>query len=474
MHDHRLIWGIALVAAVPFAVACGGSTDPAATAAAPAATATASPTPTATAGPAATDTPSFVIGGSVQGLVGAGLALKNGSETLAVAKDGTFAFASRVSSGAAYAVSVVGQPSGPTQACVVAGGAGAVAQADVTGISVTCTTSRFTVGGTVSGLHAAGLVLQNEAGDDLAVAAAGTFAFASPVASGAPFAVTVKTQPAGATCAVSGGSGTIGAAAVSSVSVSCEPNAYTVGGTVDGLVGTLVLANGDDQVVVAANGAFAFPTPVKSGSTYAVKVTTQPSQPNQTCEIAGGAGDVAAANVDAVKITCTTTSYGVAVTASGVTSPGLVLQDNGGDDLAIDADGDYRFATAITDGQVYAVTVAASPPGLRCAVTEGSGVIAGADVAGIAVSCAPIPSFAISVSVVGLQGSGLVLQDNGGADVAAGADGVYVFASPVLDGQPYAVTVLQNPANPDQVCTVDNGAGNVAGADVANVVVTCQ
>ena len=76
----------------------------------------------------------------------------------------------------------------------------------------------------MSDLYTSGLVLQNNAGDDVTVTAAsgttsGTFTFATKV-SGA-YAVTVKTQPSFATCTVSSGSGTA-SANVTNVSVSCS------------------------------------------------------------------------------------------------------------------------------------------------------------------------------------------------------------------------------------------------------------
>jgi hypothetical protein len=66
-------------------------------------------------------------------------------------------------------------------------------------------------------------VLRNNGGDDLVRNATGAFAFATPVASGANYAVTVYAPPTNPyqICAVTSGSGTIGAANVTSVSVSC-------------------------------------------------------------------------------------------------------------------------------------------------------------------------------------------------------------------------------------------------------------
>ena len=89
-------------------------------------------------------------------------------------------------------------------------------------------TTSYSIGGTVSGLSGT-VVLQDNGGDDLSVSANGSFTFGTPVASGAGYSVTVKTNPAGQTCTVSGGSGTVGSANVTSVSVSCTANAAGTG-----------------------------------------------------------------------------------------------------------------------------------------------------------------------------------------------------------------------------------------------------
>ena len=74
------------------------------------------------------------------------------------------------------------------------------------------------------------------------------------------YSVTVKTNPSGQSCAVSNGSGTVGSANVTNVAVSCTSVAsYSVGGTVSGLSGTLVLQdNGGDDFSVTGNGSFTF------------------------------------------------------------------------------------------------------------------------------------------------------------------------------------------------------------------------
>jgi hypothetical protein len=89
-------------------------------------------------------------------------------------------------------------------------------------VAVSNTDNDFLIGGSVAGLGSAGLVLQNNGGDNLTLATGATsLAFATPLATGAPYAVTVLTQPAGHDCTVANGAGTVAAAAVTTVAVSC-------------------------------------------------------------------------------------------------------------------------------------------------------------------------------------------------------------------------------------------------------------
>lgn len=83
------------------------------------------------------------------------------------------------------------------------------------------------IGGTLSGLSGSGLVLQNNASDNLALAANGSFRFATLLATGHPYSVTVLTQPSGQICSVQNGSGSA-QAGVTPVAVVCTD---TVSGT---------------------------------------------------------------------------------------------------------------------------------------------------------------------------------------------------------------------------------------------------
>ena len=184
--------------------------------------------------------PTYSVGGSTSGLSGTVVLRDNGGDDLSVTANGSFAFATKLASGAAYNVTVKTNPSGQT--CSVANGTGTIAAADVTNVAVSCTSSpTYSVGGSTSGLSGT-VVLRDNGGDDLSVTANGSFAFATKLASGAAYNVTVKTNPSGQTCSVANGTGTIAAADVTNVAVSCTSSpTYSVGGSTSGLSGTVVL-----------------------------------------------------------------------------------------------------------------------------------------------------------------------------------------------------------------------------------------
>jgi uncharacterized repeat protein (TIGR02543 family) len=126
------------------------------------------------------------------------------------------------------------------------------------------------------------------------------------------------------------------------VSASFEINTYTVGGKVAGLAegNEVVLKNSEEDLAVSANGDFVFTAKLTDGRPYAVTVKTQPTSPNQTCTVTGGAGTIAGANVTSIKVECKYIVYTVGGTMSGLPEGNqLVLQNNKGDDLAVSANG---------------------------------------------------------------------------------------------------------------------------------------
>ncbi len=121
----------------------------------------------------------YTVGGSVSGLLGSGLVLHTGRlGRRGRGRRRRFVFSEKLDKGASYAVSVKQQPSNPSQTCTVNNASGTIGDADVGNVAVVCATTSQKVSVAVTGLDAAGgLVLQNNAGDDLAVNADGTFSF---------------------------------------------------------------------------------------------------------------------------------------------------------------------------------------------------------------------------------------------------------------------------------------------------------
>ncbi len=152
-----------------------------------------------------------------------------------------------------------------------------------------------TVGGSVIGLAAgASVVLRNNGGDDLTLSVDGSFTFASPVAPGNAYAVTVQTQPANPpqTCTVTNGSGTVGATNVTNVAVNCVTHSYAVTGSAS---------------PVGAGNVSCPPNPVTHGQSATCMVSTNPgytlsSVSSDTC---GGSLSGSRYTTGAVTAACT-------------------------------------------------------------------------------------------------------------------------------------------------------------------------
>jgi len=82
---------------------------------------------------------------------------------------------------------------------------------------------------------------------------------------------------------------------------------YSIGGNVTNLAGTgggLTIANGSGaDLPISANGPFTLPGTVASGTSYAITIAQQPSNPPQTCGVQNGSG-VATNTVSDILIDC--------------------------------------------------------------------------------------------------------------------------------------------------------------------------
>lgn len=161
------------------------------------------------------------IGGTVTGLAGTGLTIANAGKTLAIVPGATsFNFPDQVDIRSTYDVTVVSQPA--RQTCTVFNAAGTAGAAPVTIINVACTANVYPLGGTIVGLTGTGLMINN-GGDRVAIdAAAIAFTLPTRVADGSVYGVTILSQPSGQVCAITNGTGVMGAGAVNSLAVTCK------------------------------------------------------------------------------------------------------------------------------------------------------------------------------------------------------------------------------------------------------------
>jgi len=169
-------------------------------------------------------------------------------------------------------------------------------------------------------------------------------------------------------------------------------NTYSLGGTVSGLAGSglSLTLNGFPPLAIADNGNFTFGNQLPHGTAWTVTVSNQPSNPSQTCSVSNGSSPAITGNVSNIQVKCTTNRFTVGGTVTGLQGSGLVLRNNGGDNLAINANGAFTFSTTLPDLSSYAVTLLTQPgtPSQTCTVSSGTGIISGANVTTVSVSCA--------------------------------------------------------------------------------------
>src|ERR1700692_1450150 len=81
-------------------------------------------------------------------------------------------------------------------------------------------------------------------------------------------------------------------------------------------------------------------------------------------------------------------------------------------------------------------------------------------------------SLTVAGNIIGLTGTGLVLQDNGTDDLTVTGTGNMTFKFKTAVSGAFKVTVKTQPSNPVQNCSVANGTGTAV-ANVTDVQVTC-
>ena len=163
----------------------------------------------------------YTVSGSIAGLSAAGLVLRMNSANLIVANGAnSFKFATTLTSNSTYTVSVGIQPAG--YICSVVNGFGTISNANITNVSVECAKT-YTVGGSITGLTKAGLILKLNGGATKIVASgATTYTFSTSLTAGTSYLVTLQ-SPAGLICTAINNSGVMGTANLTNANIDCTP-----------------------------------------------------------------------------------------------------------------------------------------------------------------------------------------------------------------------------------------------------------
>lgn len=172
------------------------------------------------------------LGGSVTGLLKSGLVIQNkGGPELTIPTGATsFIFPELIGSDDEFEVTIKTLPA--STKCDVLNGKGRAGAYSVYSVEIRCTTTSYDLGGTISGLDAPGLVLINGSQRQEIPAGATSFTMtkfkddnvtydSGRVPDGQPYGITILQQPAGRTCSVANGTGTMGSTAVTNVAVTC-------------------------------------------------------------------------------------------------------------------------------------------------------------------------------------------------------------------------------------------------------------
>lgn len=185
------------------------------------------------------DKAEFTVAGTVTGLVYDGLILSNGGARLEVAPPAMagnvakFAFPDKLEYGDAYDVRVAQSPAHQTCAPVIPEGGTRLNNADTAGrleridVAIGCEVNRFSIGGTITGLTGAGLVLINGStgGAYAAVPSSPTapivYEMPAAVAYNVTYGVTISAQPIGQVCTVINPVGTMQDAKIANIDVTC-------------------------------------------------------------------------------------------------------------------------------------------------------------------------------------------------------------------------------------------------------------
>jgi N-acetylneuraminic acid mutarotase len=452
----------------------------------------------------------YTLGVTVSGLADTNSVefYNDGGDSLTVTENGSFDFNTQVLKNTSYSVTVNTQPTTPSQICTVYSATGNM-YTDIN-LDVVCLTRKYFIDVSVTGLISGSTIELTTNGQTLELT--GDFLgedmgyFANAIESGISYAVLLTAQPTSPNqiCTITGGnsgnnngSGTIIDDHVA-IAVNCVTTKYSIEVTVTGLdsansiqLGVDLYPFPDQYLFFTGDGTASFASDIDDGTDYIVYLnSSQPTSPNQSCTVTGGNGGndngfgtIAGSDV-AIAVNCVYIKYTISVEVTGLDASNSIEVSTNGQTLEFTTNTTQNFDT-LDDGTSYAViSTQPTSPTQECTITggnsgsdDGSGVLNGTDVT-ITVNCVT-SKYYIGVTVTGLEANNFIILTTNSQILAFSENTSANFATALEDGTPYAVLLLSQPTDPNQVCTItggnsgaNDGSGILAGADAA-IVVEC-
>ncbi|WP_424195415.1 hypothetical protein ACMYR3_05855 [Ampullimonas aquatilis] len=435
------------------------------------------------------DTPTtYTVGGTISGLTGS-LVLANNAKTLNVSSGSTsFVLNETFSAAQDYAISIQTQPS--NQTCSISNGAGKVANANITNVTVTCATTAHALGGAIAGLSESGLQLANGSDKVDVTTSNASFVFPQGVAEGGDYSVRIARQPPNLSCQLETGSakGKMGTDTVSNLKVSCVPAIFhKISGTFNGVPAgaNIYLQLGDDTAAHVgktlygfflpdSNGTFEMPQAVAEGEPYNLIVKGAKDY-GLTCSIQNDVGVMATQDITNVDVTCSGISHAVSGIVTGLTTDGLILRANGALRINVAANAStFDFGKAFAENGWYSVYIEQQPSGQFCSLQNESGIISNTDINSVSISCQEAHDLIGTLS--GSIDDSMVISvtaDNATYTYNPSRGTNHISLGKILTGSNYQITTGINAK--DLSCSVaSGGAGTMGHSDMSNIAIQCQ
>jgi len=249
-------------------------------------------------------------------------------------------------------------------------------------------------------------------------------------------------------------------------------NSIRISGVVSGLSAgeQITLTEKDQSVTILSNGKFTFPEVEIIGTQFLVYIANQPT--NQICSLSNSSGYVTSTNTTEVFVSCDN----AAPARSTLGNNQVPARSNLGP-----AAGCGCMSTWTHNGKTYTGGICGNPDndanGPWCKTTNTCNGKSWSYCSYANSDQTPVPApslefYSVGGTIEGLgDGKQIILQNRGSSNLTLSSNGKFTFAYSYGFNTQYDISILEQPAN--QICTIIDGAGTIAG-EVTAVQIRCK